>query len=47
MSVSLLGYFESSKTYRFYDLDNKVIIESNDADFFEDRFPFTSWNSRA
>ncbi|KAI3984004.1 hypothetical protein MKX01_035131, partial [Papaver californicum] len=24
--------------YRFFDLNNKVIIESIDADFFEDRF---------
>ena len=41
----IIGYFESSKAYRFYDLDNKVIIESNDEDFFEDKFPFKSRNS--
>ncbi|KAL0559604.1 hypothetical protein IC582_004219 [Cucumis melo] len=40
-----IGYAENSKTYRFYDLENKVIIESNDVDFFEDIFPFKSRNS--
>ena len=39
-----IGYAESSKAYRFYDLENKVIIKSNDVDFFEDRFPFKSRN---
>ena len=34
-----IGYAENNKTYKFYDLENKVIIESNDIDFFEDRFP--------
>ena len=34
-----IGYAKNSKAYRFYDLENKVIIESNDIDFFEDRFP--------
>ena len=29
----------------FYDLENKVIIESNDVDFLENRFPFKSRNS--
>ncbi|KAL0540288.1 hypothetical protein IC582_024522 [Cucumis melo] len=40
-----IGYAENSKAYRFYDLENKVIIESNDVDFFEDRFLFKSRNS--
>ena len=40
-----IGYVENSKAYRFYDLENKVIIESNDVDFFEVRFPFKSRNS--
>ena len=39
-----IGYAENSKAYRFYDLENKVIIESNDVDFFEDRFSFKSKN---
>ncbi|KAL4025369.1 hypothetical protein IC575_013758 [Cucumis melo] len=40
-----IGYTENSKAYKFYDLENKLIIESNDVDFFEDRFPFKSRNS--
>ncbi|XP_070668500.1 uncharacterized protein [Malus domestica] len=35
----------NSKAYRFYDLKNHVVIESNDADFFENKFPFMSRNS--
>ena len=34
------GYAINSKAYRFYDLNAKVIIESNDADFYENKFPF-------
>ncbi|GAU47899.1 hypothetical protein TSUD_25140 [Trifolium subterraneum] len=40
-----IGYAANSKAYRFYDLNEKVIIESNDADFYENRFPFKSRNS--
>src|SRR3954467_2488291 len=29
----LIGYAANSKAYRFYDLNAKVIIESNDDDF--------------
>ena len=35
-----IGYPINSKAYIFYDLKNHVIIESNDVDFFEDKFPF-------
>jgi hypothetical protein len=35
----------NSKAYRFYDLNAKVIIESIDADFYEEKFPFKSRNS--
>lgn len=35
-----LGYSVNSKAYRFFDVNNKVIIESIDADFFEHKFPF-------
>ena len=38
-------YETNSKTYRFYDLVIQVIIESNVANFFEDRFFFKSRNS--
>src|SRR4051812_32263711 len=41
----LIGYAANSKAYRFYDLNEKVIIESNDVDFYEDKFPFKSRNS--
>ncbi len=40
-----IGYAVNSKAYRFYDLNAKVIIESNDVDFYENRFPFKSINS--
>lgn len=35
-----IWYCESSKAYTFYDLNNKLIIESNHGDFFKDRFSF-------
>ncbi|GAU39727.1 hypothetical protein TSUD_144940 [Trifolium subterraneum] len=35
-----VGYAANSKAYRFYDLTAKVIIESVDADFYEDKFHF-------
>ena len=40
-----IGYAINSKVYRFYDLNAKVIIESNDADFYENKFPFKLRNS--
>lgn len=30
-----IGYALNNKTYRFYDLNVKVVIESNDVDFHE------------
>ncbi|KAK2455989.1 putative mitochondrial protein [Trifolium repens] len=42
---AFIGYAANSKAYRFYDLNAKVIIESNDADFYENKFPFKSRNS--
>ena len=42
----LIGYVINSKAYRFYDLNAHTIIESNDADFYELRFPFKLRNSR-
>ena len=41
-----IGYAIHSKAYTFYDIKNNVIVESLDADFFEDKFPFKSKNSR-
>ena len=40
-----IGYAKNYKAYKFYDLENNVIVASNDVDFFEDRFPFKSRNS--
>jgi len=40
-----IGYALNSKVYRFYDLKAKMIIESNDADFYETKFPFLSRDS--
>lgn len=40
-----IGYAASSKSYRCYDLNSKVIIESNDIEFYEDKIPFKSRNS--
>jgi len=40
-----IGYALNSKGYRFYDLKAKVIIESNDAEFYETKFPFLSRDS--
>jgi len=40
-----IGYALNNKAYRFYDLKAKVIIESNDADFYETKFPFLSKDS--
>jgi len=42
---AFIGYAINSKAYRFYDLNVKVIIESNDVDFYENKFPFKSRNS--
>ena len=41
-----IGYVINSKAYRFYNWKDQVIIESNDVDFFEDKFPFKLRNSR-
>ena len=41
-----IGYAINNKAYKFYDLINEVIIESNDANFFEDGIFFKSINSR-
>lgn len=40
-----LAYATNSKTCKFYDLNEKVIIESNDVEFYENKFPFKSRNS--
>jgi hypothetical protein len=37
-----LGYTLNSPTYRFFDIDNNTIIESKEAIFHENKFPFKS-----
>ncbi|GJT47518.1 hypothetical protein Tco_0956233, partial [Tanacetum coccineum] len=39
------GYAFNSKAYRFFDLNSHVILESNDANFYEHKYPFKSTNS--
>jgi len=38
-------YVINSNAYGFYDLNVKVIIESNDADFYGNKLPFELRNS--
>lgn len=40
-----IGCATNNKTYRCYDLNAKLIIESNDVEFYEDKFPFKLRNS--
>ena len=40
-----LGYSLYSTNYRFFDIDNNTIIESRDAIFHENKFPFKYKNS--
>ena len=42
---AFLGYAINSVAYRFFDLENKIIIESGDAIFHEEKFPFKLKNS--
>lgn len=40
-----IGYAINSETYRFYDLNVKVIIELKDADFYVNIYPLKLKNS--
>ena len=42
---AFVGYALTSKAYRFYDIESNIIIESLDAIFHEDKFPFKLRNS--
>ena len=44
-TCAFLGYAINSATYRFFDLENKIIFESGDAIFHEEKFPFKLKNS--
>ena len=39
-TCTFLGYVINSAAYRFFDLENKIIFESGDAIFHEEKFPF-------
>ena len=44
-TYAFLGYAINSATYRFFDLENKIIFESGDAIFHEEKFPLKLKNS--
>ena len=44
-TCAFLGYTINNIAYRFFDLENKVIFESRDAIFHEEKFPFKLKNS--
>ena len=37
-TCAFLGYAINSTAYRFFDLENKIIFESSDAIFHEEKF---------
>ena len=44
-TCAFLDYVINSATYRFFDLENKIIFESSDAIFHEEKFPFKLKNN--
>ena len=44
-TYAFLGYAINNAAYRFFDLENKIILESGDAIFHEEKFPFKLKNS--
>ena len=44
-TCDFLGYAINGTAYRFFELENKIIFESGDAIFHEQRFPFKLKNS--
>ena len=44
-TCAFLGYVINSAAYRFFYLENKIIFESSDAIFHEEKFPFKLKNS--
>jgi len=34
-----IRYAKNSKEYRFYDINTKIVIESNDVKFYENKYP--------
>lgn len=43
--MCIIGYAIPSKVHRFYDINAKMIIQSNNDDLYENKFPFKSRNS--
>ena len=46
-TCAFLGYVINSTAYRFFDLEDKIIFESSDANFHEEKFHFKLKNSGA
>ena len=46
-TCAFLGYAINSATYRFFYLENKIIFESGDAIFHDEKFSFKLKNSRS
>nr|AAU90333.1 Putative gag and pol polyprotein, identical [Solanum demissum] len=44
-TCAFLGYASNSTAYRFFNLEDNIVIESGDAIFHENKFPFDSKNS--
>ena len=45
ITCAFLGYAINSAVYSFFDLENKIIFESDDAIVHEEKFPFKLKNS--
>ena len=41
---AFLGYASNSTTYKFFNLEHNIVIESGDAIFHENKFPFDNRN---
>ena len=44
-TCAFLGYASNSTAYRFFNLEDNIVIESGDAIFYENKFPFDTKNS--
>ena len=44
-TCAFLGYAVNNAAYRFFDLEYKIIFESGDAIFHDEKFPFKLKNS--
>ena len=46
-ACAFLGYASNSTAYRFFNLEGNIVIESGDAIFHENKFPFDTKNSES